>query len=243
MKTSVVAGANGTLGLEIVKRLLTKKTGKVLGICQTKSQCDHVREVLQTSGFDDVALKSLQLNFGNLTGLPEMNSLIHQSLPWLGFIDSFFHAVGAYRYGLTVDAKEADYDLLFDANLKSSWVMAKALLPLMIKQNTGTMMFTSSYSTLQSFGMGNPGSALYTASKAALNALIVSMQQEVKTTDICINAVLPTIIDNPANRSDMPSAPFNHWVNPTELADLMIDIGHSSPCLLRGALISVPGKV
>ena len=71
------------------------------------------------------------------------------------------------------------------------------------------------------------GMGLYTASKAGLNALTASLAEEVKGQDITVNSVLPTIIDTPANRRDMPDANFTSWVRHEALAEIIFGLTQS----------------
>ena len=58
-----------------------------------------------------------------------------------------------------------------------------------------------------------------------------------------VNAVLPSIIDTPANRRDMPKAAFDHWVQPAELAAVMLFLASDEASAVTGALIPVSGRV
>ncbi len=80
---------------------------------------------------------------------------------------------------------------------------------------------------------------LYLASKAALNQLLSCAAQEVKDKNIKINAVLPTIIDNPQNRKDMPDADTSKWVKPAELSDIVYQMVGDLTARVNGALIPV----
>jgi NAD(P)-dependent dehydrogenase (short-subunit alcohol dehydrogenase family) len=55
--------------------------------------------------------------------------------------------------------------------------------------------------------------------------------------------VLPSIIDTPQNRADMPEADFERWVKPNELADVIVFLLSDRACAVTGALIPVSGRV
>ncbi|MFZ8371337.1 SDR family NAD(P)-dependent oxidoreductase, partial [Staphylococcus aureus] len=66
------------------------------------------------------------------------------------------------------------------------------------------------------------GMGAYTASKAGVIKLTESLAEELKDQGVNVNAVLPSIIDTPANRADMPKADFSRWVAPDALAEVIL---------------------
>jgi NAD(P)-dependent dehydrogenase (short-subunit alcohol dehydrogenase family) len=85
--------------------------------------------------------------------------------------------------------------------------------------------------------------SVYSATKAALNALTASLAEETKSYDINVNAVLPSIIDTPANRKDMPKADISKWVTPEALAEIIFSLTQPWGKPIHGALIPVAGRV
>ena len=72
--------------------------------------------------------------------------------------------------------------------------------------------------------------------------LTESMAEELKG-QVRVNAVLPSIIDTAANRKDMPKADFSTWVQPAELAEVMLFLASDAARAVTGALIPVVGRV
>jgi NAD(P)-dependent dehydrogenase (short-subunit alcohol dehydrogenase family) len=89
-----------------------------------------------------------------------------------------------------------------------------------------------------SMGMG-----AYAASKAGVHKLTEALAEELKADGVTVNAVLPSIIDTPANRSDMPDADFSAWVAPSDLAAVMLFLASENARAVTGALIPVTGRV
>jgi len=83
----------------------------------------------------------------------------------------------------------------------------------------------------------------YTASKAGVAKLTEALAEELKDKGINVNAVLPTIIDTPANRADMPKADFARWVAPDALADVIVFLSSRAARAITGASILVSGRV
>jgi NAD(P)-dependent dehydrogenase (short-subunit alcohol dehydrogenase family) len=73
--------------------------------------------------------------------------------------------------------------------------------------------------------------------------LTEALAAEVKDRSVTVNAVLPSIIDTPANRADMPDADFSRWVQPEQVADLIVFLLSDRASAITGALIPIVGRV
>lgn len=86
------------------------------------------------------------------------------------------------------------------------------------------------------------GMAAYTASKAAVAALTRALAEEVRSEGILVNAVIPSIIDTPANRAAMPKANVDRWPKPAEIAQTIVWLASPENTLTSGALVPVYGN-
>mgnify|MGYP006178172431 CR=1 FL=1 len=91
--------------------------------------------------------------------------------------------------------------------------------------------------------VGLPGQASYAASKAGVHRLTESLAEELKSTSVTVNAVLPSILDTDQNRTDMPDADPAKWVQPADLARVMLFLASPDSRAITGALIPVTGRV
>jgi len=73
--------------------------------------------------------------------------------------------------------------------------------------------------------------------------LTESLAEELKDQGVTVNAVLPSIIDTPPNRADMPKADFERWVKPEQLADVIVFLLSDRAQVITGALLPVVGRV
>jgi NAD(P)-dependent dehydrogenase (short-subunit alcohol dehydrogenase family) len=227
----LVAGAGGTLGQALLKDFLVRKR-EVVAVCRDKAEAATVERTLARHG-------------GAGAGRIEICDLgVHADVLALarscGRIDGVVNAAGAFRWARVEETSEQDFDLLFNSNLKSTWNLLRAFLPGMRERGYGRMVFVSSKSTL---AQGSPGLGLYLAAKAGINMLVQTAAEEVKDLDININAVLPSIIDNPQNRKDMPAENPAKWVTAEGLAELIGGIMGVHSRHVNGALIPVSGRV
>ncbi len=153
--------------------------------------------------------------------------------------DCLVHCAGGFRFGAADQLNVTDYDFLMESNLKSAFLLVRELLPAMKRQNFGKLVFVSAQATL------HPGAGLsaYAASKAGLNMLVASLAAEVRPFKINVNAVLPSIIDTPSNRRDMPTSDFSTWVAPGDLARVIVFLTSPAAECVHGALLPVSGRV
>ena len=86
------------------------------------------------------------------------------------------------------------------------------------------------------------GMGAYAAAKGGVHRLTEALAEELKD-KVTVNAVLPSIIDTPANRKDMPNADFTAWVSPLELAEVIAFLLSDKAQAVTGALMAVNGRV
>src|SRR5262249_38050179 len=102
----------------------------------------------------------------------------------------------------------------------------------------GSIVCVSSRAAVQPF----PGAAGYVTSKAAVLALVDAMAAEYKNDGIRVNAVLPSVIDTPANRAGMPDADFDKWVTPAQIAGVIRFLCSDESGVVSGGHIPVYGR-
>ena len=174
----------------------------------------------------------------NVTKEDEVKKTIQETLEGFGEIDILVNIVGGFAYAKVIDTDEKTWDLMINMNLKSAFLCSKAVLPHMINQNYGKIINISSRPALK----GSAGVGAYSASKAGVLNLTETIADEVKDNDINVNAILPSTIDTPANRRDMPNADFSKWVKPEEIARVIVFLASDDSKPISGAAIPVYGK-
>ena len=143
---------------------------------------------------------------------------------------------GGFRFGPSVEEMdESDWDGLLQLNLKSAFLTIKNVLPYMKAQGYGRIVSIAARSGLH----GDPMVAHYSVSKGGVILLTQSVAAEVKAHDITVNAVLPSIIDTPANREAMPDAKAERWVQPDDLANVLLFLASEESRAVSGAAVPV----
>jgi len=230
----LVAGAEGALGREALIGL-SHEHYLVVGSCRNEKEKMSLDEFLAAQG-----VMGVKTFIADLASEEEVVHLVQQIESKVGPVAYLLNAAGGFNWAPVVQTTVKDFDFLINANLRSSWLLAKHLLPGMIRRKFGRLVYISARVTL---GLGDPGLGVYAASKAGLNALVQSLAQEMKSYNININALLPSIIDTPGNRKAMPDHDHTAWVEPRTLVTMAHMMFSDAGNQLNGTLLTVPGRV
>ena len=145
---------------------------------------------------------------------------------------------GGFVWIPTRDADTETWAKMHAMNFQTTLNMTRAVLP-RLKPGRGSIVNIGAFAALRAgTGMGP-----YTASKAAVAKLTEALSEELKADRIRVNAILPSIIDTPANRKDMPDADFASWVRPQEIAEAIGFLLSPKASGVTGALLPVVGRV
>ena len=132
------------------------------------------------------------------------NNAILEFVKTLNKVDVLFNAVGFVHHGTILDCEEKDWDFSFDVNIKSMYFMCKAILPLMVKQNGGSIINISS---IASSLKGLPNRFVYGASKAAIIGLTKSIASDFVKQNIRCNSIAPGTVFSPSWQDRVNQSP------------------------------------
>lgn len=214
----LVTGAQGSLGSQVARKFL-----------ETGAEVVAVDHRLSPSG----RLSGVTWVEADLADPEAIKSKIPTD------VDAMVHCAGGFRWSKLENLTNEDFEFLLNANLKSSFFLVRHLLPGMRNRGFGRLVLVGAQATLHP----GVGMSAYAASKAGINMLVQSAAQEIKDCDITINAVLPSILDTPANRKDMPEADPSAWVPLSDLTDIIFSLTQPWGKVVHGALIPVSGRV
>jgi NAD(P)-dependent dehydrogenase (short-subunit alcohol dehydrogenase family) len=122
-------------------------------------------------------------------------------------------------------------------NLRPAYLACRAALPAMLEAGSGSIVCVSSRAARRPF----PGAAGYIVGKAAVLALVDALDAEYRKDGIRINAVLPSVIDTPANRASMPDADVDTWVRPDQIGRVIRFLCSEDASITSGAHVPVYG--
>lgn len=154
-----------------------------------------------------------------------------------GGLDGLVNIAGGFRWETLADGTTDTWDRLYEMNVRTAVNACRGALPHL--RTPGRIVNVGAAGAIKAAaGMG-----AYAASKAGVARLTEALAEELKERAVTVNAVLPSIIDTPANRTDMRDADFSRWVRPQELAEVILFLLSSRASAVTGALIPVTGRV
>jgi NAD(P)-dependent dehydrogenase (short-subunit alcohol dehydrogenase family) len=154
------------------------------------------REDLASLADACTALGSECLTFaGDVRQDADVTVAVDQTLERFGRIDILFNNAGICAYGLAHELTEEAWDVMLDINLKGAWLVARRVIPVMIRQGSGVIINNSSVAGLR--GMGRLSH--YAASKWGLTGLTKSWAIELAPHGIRVNSIHPTGVNTPMN--------------------------------------------
>ena len=216
-KVVAVTGANGALG-SVVAELARAQGASVVAL-----------DLVESTGHADIRKFAVDLADKSAT-----TACVEQ----IGAIDTVFNIAGGFDMGPRVhETSDQQWDHLFNMNVVTMRNMVAAVVPQMIDRGSGSIVNVGALSARE--GQGNMGA--YCVAKSAVMRLTESLSKELRHQGINVNAVLPSIIDTPTNRKDMPDADFEKWVRPQDLANVICFLGSEAARAVHGALVPVQG--
>lgn len=161
------------------------------------------------------------------------------TLAKLGRIDALVHTAGGFAWGPKVHESAAgDWAKMMALNLTTTVHAVRAFVPPMAARKSGRVVAIGARPALQAGAMFGP----YAASKAAVLRLIEALAAELRDDGVTANAILPSTIDTPQNRKDMPKADPAKWVTPEQIARTIAFLISDAGRDISGAAIPVYGR-
>ena len=216
-ETVIITGANGALGRAVVAAV--------------RERGDDVVAIDLSFGERAAGYRQLELDLSDADA-------VARAVGELERVDALFNIAGGFAMGPTVHATSADeWQAMFTMNVDTMRNMCAAVVPRMLAQGGGRIVNVGALSARE--GQGNMGA--YIAAKSTVMRLTETMAKELRGHGVNVNAVLPSIIDTPTNRADMPDADHGKWVAPADLAQVICFLGSPAARAMHGALVPVCG--
>lgn len=181
---------------------------------------------------------ALLLGGVDLTDPAQAGKALDAAAEKFGGVDALVNTAGGFRWETLEDGTPESWAGLYKMNVLTTANAVRAALPHLRKSAAGRIVNIGANGAVKSgMGMG-----AYAASKAGVHRLTESLAEELKGAGVTVNAVLPSIIDTPTNRADMPDDDFSKWVSPDDLAAVILFLASEDAKVVTGALIPVTGR-
>lgn len=218
-----ITGGHGVLGKAVVEAALAR--GLKVAVMDHASGHAVPEGVLEVGGVD-------------LTDATAAGAAIEAVAAHFGRLDVLLNIAGGFVWQ-AVEGGDDEWGRMFALNLTTALNASRAALPHLKASDEGRIVNVGAHGALKAaHGMG-----AYAASKSAVHRLTEALADELKATSVTVNAVLPSIIDTPANRADMPDADPKKWVAPADLAAAILFLASPEARAITGALLPITGRV
>ena len=218
-----ITGGHGVLGKAVLDAAL--QAGLKVAVIDHAQGHAVPEGVLEVGGVD-------------LTDADQAQKAVDAVIARFGRLDALLNIAGGFVWQTLDDAAPAG-DRMYALNVTTALNASRAALPALKASPEGRIVNVGSAAALKA----GTGMGAYGAAKAGVHALTQSLAEELKSTSVTVNAVLPSIIDTPANRKDMPDADPATWVAPGDLAQVILFLASPESRAMTGALTPVTGRV
>jgi NAD(P)-dependent dehydrogenase (short-subunit alcohol dehydrogenase family) len=227
-RTVMVTGAAGNLGRAVAEAFAAQGANLVL--------VDLKQESLEQAFGAEGAKRLLAPT--NLLEPAQVEATVQAAIARFGRIDVLANLAGGFRMGEPVHAtSDANWNFLLDINVRTLLHCVRAVVPRMLAQGSGKIVNVGAYAAQK--GAARMGA--YVAAKSAVIRLTETLALELREKNINVNCVLPTVLDTPENRADMPKADPGRWVATHDLASVIVFLASDAARAIHGAALPVSG--
>lgn len=232
-KVVLISGATGALGSTVTREFAQAQARLAL----TGRSAQKLEHLVTES---DLPAERVFTIAADVTQADSVGDLVSDVMAPFGRIDVLLNTTGGWSGGKPVGETSAEeWDRMLALNLRSAFLLSRAVLPHMLEAGWGRIIHVSSKTAVEP----RARQAAYAASKMGLITLTEVIAAEVKGTGVTANVILPSIIDTPANRKAMPKADPRKWVPPERIAEMMRFLCSDAAASINGARIPIYGAV
>jgi len=226
----LITGATGNMGEAVAKAFLANGDFVILS-GRNRHRLNELQAIL--TPYDRV-----EINLSDPGHAGGAEELVKDVLSRRKSIDVFVHLIGIFAMSTIAETSDLDWTTMMMTNAFSAAYVLKDVLPSMIEQGYGKVVFVSSLSS------HHPGAGLgpYAASKAALESIAKTAAAEGRDSGVNVNVVAITTLDSPESRKSMPKVGPSHFIDAAELASTILYLCSDAARPINGAVVPLIGK-
>ncbi|HLZ23023.1 MAG TPA: SDR family NAD(P)-dependent oxidoreductase [Ktedonobacterales bacterium] len=233
-RVALIPGGLGGVGEPVTRAFVEAGANVVVaGNREHPGEMDRLRDDL---GVDESRLTFSQADASNEE---QVERLVRSVVERHGHLDILCNLIGGWSAGQPITGTDLEtWQRLLDLNLRTAFLLAKHAARPMSQQGWGRILHLSS----RGARLGRRNAAAYAVAKNAVLTLTEVQAEELRDQGITVNALLPSIVDTPANRANMPSADFGKWPKAEDIARVLLFLASDDAQLISGASIPVYGQ-
>ena len=185
-QVAIVTGAGRGIG-HAIARALAREGATVVLAARNRQQLAATAAAVRESGGSALAIPT------DVTQDAAVEAMVEQTIAEQGRLDILVTAAGVASFGPVSGTKPADWDGMLAVNLRAVMVTCRAALPIMIRQRRGTIINVASVAAQRPI----PGSAVYTATKAAIVGFSRVLAEELRSEKVRVGVLVPGAVDTP----------------------------------------------
>ena len=226
-RTVLITGATGAVGAAVVDVML-EAGWQVVATWVVPDEREGMQE-----------REGLELVQADLLHESDVSDAVTRAAFGGGGLRAVVNLVGGYAAGAPLhETSLEDFEKLFRLNLRPTFLVTRAAVPFMLDAGGGSIVCVSARAAVQPFG----GAVGYISSKAAVLAFAQAVAADYRDRGVRCNAVLPSVVDTPANRKAQPDADHSRWVAPVEIARVIRFLCSDESAPVSGAAVPVYGR-
>ncbi|MCZ6461290.1 MAG: SDR family NAD(P)-dependent oxidoreductase [Actinobacteria bacterium] len=231
----IVTGGTGSVGRELLPLMVRRsfKLGVTYIIPEEATELETELESNLDISEDDLILRRV-----DTSDAQAVDKFVQEVVDSFGGLNVLVCLVGGWLGGRDVEeTDDVRFDRMIDINLRSSFNAVRATIPHLKKQDWGRIVLMGSRHAIET----PSGQAAFNIAKAGVAALGRSVAVELSDTNVTCNVLLPSVIDTPTTRAELPYAEYVHWPKPDEIASVIDFLTSHRSAVIDGAEIPVWG--
>ncbi|HKV55106.1 MAG TPA: SDR family NAD(P)-dependent oxidoreductase [Candidatus Binataceae bacterium] len=233
-RVAIITGGTGALGRAVAERFL-EEGGRVAVPYIIDAEVPLFNERMGKR----FAASNIFLAKVDVGDEQQITKFVDDAVKKMGKVDILVNLVGGFWGGKTIaDTTVAEWQAMFDLNLKPTFLCCRAVVPHMQKGKYGRIVSVSSRTGL----LGAGEYAAYAIAKGTIKTFTASLAEEVLNDNVLVNAIAPSTIDTEANRKSMPNAKHENWVKPEDIAKTIAYLTSEFNQVTSGTVVPVYGR-